>query len=86
MITTAVKLTSHEVRALLAAAMEVSIDKISDSARFVGDVGVSSINAIAALLALEENFQVEISDEEAENLMTFHDVETFLVERKLIVN
>ena len=70
---------------LLAAAMEVPVTRIGDDARFVGDIGVSSINAIAALLALEETFQIGISDEDAEGLTTFSHVVAFLKQHELIV-
>jgi acyl carrier protein len=73
----------EELRANLARELEVQEAALTPQARFVGDLGVSSINAIIVVMALEEWFGLAISDDEAENLCTLADVVTYLGGRSI---
>ena len=72
-----------ELRARLARELEVDENHLTPEARFVGDIGVSSLNAIVVVMALEEWFSLAISDEEAESLCTISDVQSYLSQRGL---
>jgi acyl carrier protein len=70
-----------QLRAQLARELEIEEHLLSHEARFVGDLGLSSINAIVVVMALEEWFGLRISDEEAEGLLALSDVQAFLASR-----
>jgi len=71
----------EELRACLARELEVAEHHVTPDARFVGDLGVSSINAIVAVMAIEEWFGLTIPDEEAEKLCTLSDALQYLANR-----
>ena len=67
-----------ELRERLARELEVEERYLTPDARFVGELGISSINAIVVVMALEDWFGISISDEEAESLSSLSDVGGFL--------
>jgi acyl carrier protein len=74
----------ERVRRLLADALEVDAERLTPEARFVGDIAADSINAIIVLMALEEAFDIEISDEDAEGLISIGEVMRYLEGRGLV--
>lgn len=54
---------------------------ITPQADFVKDLGVDSLDAIELVMAVEEEFGIEITDEEAEKLLTVADLLRYLEER-----
>ena len=72
------------MRKRLARELEVEEHRLTGECRFVGDLGVSSLNAIIVVMAIEDWFGVSISDEEADRLSTLGEVERFLASRGLI--
>jgi acyl carrier protein len=73
-----------ELRAYLARELEIEEGRLTPEARFVGDLGFSSLNVIIVVMALEEWFGLQISDEEAEGLLTLRDVQAFLHARRVL--
>jgi acyl carrier protein len=63
----------ERVRALIARHLGVSEDRVVDSASFVEDLGASATTAVGLIDALQEEFEVEISDETAEAVATVRD-------------
>jgi acyl carrier protein len=53
-------------------------DKVVDSANFMDDLGADSLDAIELTMAFEDEFGVEIPDDQAETLMTVGDAIKFL--------
>ena len=45
-------------------------DQVSNDASFVDDLGADSLDTVELVMALEEEFETEISDEEAEKITT----------------
>lgn len=45
-------------------------DEVSDEASFVDDLGADSLDTVELVMALEEEFECEIPDEQAEKIMT----------------
>jgi acyl carrier protein len=70
-----------ELRAGLARELEIDVRRLTRDTRFVGDIGISSINAIVVIMALEEWFGLRISDEEAENVCSLNDAQRLLESR-----
>jgi len=48
----------------------VNEDQVVNSASFVDDLGADSLDTVELVMALEEEFETEIPDEEAENITT----------------
>lgn len=69
---------------LLAKHLCVEIDRMTPAARFVQDLEADSLDCVEIVMALEEEFEIEIGDDEGDELYqgTFGDA-VALVERKL---
>ena len=59
-----------QVRAIIAEQFGVTADKIENDASFVDDLGADSLDTVELVMALEEEFETEIPDEEAEKITT----------------
>ena len=56
----------------------VNEDQVKPEAKFVEDLGADSLDIVELVMALEEAFETEISDEDAEKLLTVGDVTKFI--------
>ena len=59
-----------QVRAIIAEQLGVKADEINNGASFVDDLGADSLDTVELVMALEEEFETEIPDEEAEKITT----------------
>lgn len=48
-------------------------DKVTAGSKFVDDLGADSLDTVELVMALEEEFEIEIPDEEAEKITTLRD-------------
>ncbi|MDA2979068.1 MAG: acyl carrier protein [Actinomycetota bacterium] len=71
-----------KMKELLVEELGLDADKITMSATFEEDLEVDSLGVVELLMALEDNFGVQIPDEEAESLITVGEA-VDLVEQKL---
>ncbi len=51
--------------------VEEEEDKVTAEARFVEDLGADSLDTVELIMAIEEEFDIEIPDEDAEKITTF---------------
>ena len=56
----------------------VNEDQVKPEAKFVEDLGADSLDIVELVMALEEEFGTEISDEDAEKLLSVGDVTKFV--------
>ena len=49
-------------------------DKITTTARLIADIGLDSLDTVELIMCIEEEFNVEISDDDAESAQTFGDL------------
>ena len=56
----------------------VEKNKVTSEANFINDLGADSLDQVELIMQLEEEFDLEISDEEAESLTTVSQVLNFL--------
>ncbi len=61
---------------------EDALAKIDESTEFIKDLNVNSSRLVDIILSLEDDFDISISDEEAEKLMTVGDVINLLKDKK----
>ncbi len=60
----------ERVKKIVAEQFGVKEDDIQNSASFVEDLGADSLDTVELVMALEEEFETEIPDEDAENITT----------------
>ena len=60
----------ERVKKIIIEQLGVSEDEVLEDASFVEDLGADSLDTVELVMALEEEFECEIPDEEAENITT----------------
>ena len=60
----------ERVKKIVAEQLDVKEEKITNSASFVEDLGADSLDTVELVMALEEEFETEIPDEQAEKITT----------------
>ncbi len=58
------------VKEIIAEQLGVKKEEVTDSAKFIDDLGADSLDTVELVMALEEEFGVEIPDEDAEKMAT----------------
>ncbi len=58
----------------------VSEEEITMEASFIDDLGADSLDLVELIMAMEEEFSLEISDEDAEKIQTVQDVVNYITE------
>ncbi len=61
---------ASKVRAIIADQLMVDPDEVTDEASFVEDLGADSLDTVELIMEFEDEFAVEISDEDAEKIST----------------
>ena len=56
------------------------MEKITEDAKFIDDLGADSLDTVELVMAFEEEFGVEIPDDAAERILTVKDAVSFLEE------
>ena len=67
-----------KVKDIIVEQLGVDLDKVTLEASFVDDLGADSLDVVELVMAFEENFGVEIPDEEAEKIATVKNAVEFL--------
>lgn len=67
-----------KIKEMMAEQLGVGIEQITEDAKFIDDLGADSLDVVELVMALEEEFDVEIADEEAENIVTVGDAISFI--------
>ena len=69
---------ADKVKAISADKLGVDPAKVVDEARFVDDLGADSLDTVELVMALEEEFGVEISNEEGQEIQSVKDAVSFI--------
>ena len=69
---------ADKVREIIANELGVEMEKVTDEASFVEDLGADSLDTVELVMAFEEEFGVEIPDEDAELMQTVGDAIRYL--------
>lgn len=67
-----------KVRKVVSGQLGVNESEIMDNSSFVDDLGADSLDRVEMIMALEDEFKIEIPDESAEKLVKFSDVIEFV--------
>ena len=60
-----------KVKKIIAEKLSVDLEEIIPEASFVDDLGADSLDLVELIMSMEEEFDIDISDEDAEKLVTF---------------
>ncbi len=71
-----------KVKEIVCEQLGVSEDEVSPNASFIEDLGADSLDIVELVMALEEEYDLEISDEEEEKIRTVGDVVTYIESHK----
>ncbi len=63
----------EKVRKIIADKLSVDLDEVVPEASFVDDLGADSLDLVELIMSMEEEFDIDISDEEAEKMLTVKD-------------
>lgn len=64
----------ERVRSIISDQLGVSEDEIKPESKFIEDLGADSLDIVELIMAMEEEFETEIPDEDAEKIRTVNDV------------
>ena len=64
------KSVEEKVKEIIVEQLGVEEDDVTPSAKFIEDLGADSLDTVELVMALEEEFETEIPDEEAEKIAT----------------
>ena len=71
-----------KVKSIIADQLGVGEDEIKPESSFIEDLGADSLDIVELVMAMEEEFEVEIPDEEAENIKTVGDAINYINSHK----
>jgi acyl carrier protein len=71
----------ERVTEIIAEQLGVSKEEIVPEASFIDDLGADSLDIVELVMAMEEEFDIEIPDEDAEKIQTIGDAITYVRER-----
>jgi acyl carrier protein len=69
---------AERVKKIVVEHLGVEADKVVDNANFIDDLGADSLDTVELVMAFEEEFGVEIPDDQAETIVTVGDAVKFL--------
>ena len=70
----------ERVKAIIVEQLGVDEAEVTPEAKFVDDLGADSLDTVELVMALEEEFKLEISDEDAEKIQTVGDAVRYISE------
>jgi acyl carrier protein len=70
-----------KVKDIIVDQLGVDPEKVKLESKFIEDLGADSLDIVELVMAMEEEFDIEIPDEDAEKLKTVNDVQSYLVSK-----
>lgn len=70
--------TEERVKQIVAEQLGVDDAQVTNEASFMDDLGADSLDTVELVMALEEEFDIEISDEDAEKIQTVQDAINYI--------
>ena len=72
----------EKVKKIIVDQLGVEEGEVTPEAKFIDDLGADSLDTVELVMALEEEFGIEIPDEEAEKIVTVKDAIAYIKEHK----
>ncbi|MGO8669872.1 MAG: acyl carrier protein [Capsulimonadaceae bacterium] len=73
--------TFDRVKKVVVEQLDVAEDEVTPQASFVDDLGADSLDVVELVMGLEEEFDVEIPDEDAEKITTVQEAVDYIDEK-----
>ena len=67
-----------KVKDIIVEQLSVNPEQVTPEAKFIEDLGADSLDTVELVMAFEEEFSIEVPDEEAEKLQTVGDVTRYI--------
>ncbi|MBI5233790.1 MAG: acyl carrier protein [Deltaproteobacteria bacterium] len=71
----------NKVKKIIVDQLGVSEEEVTHQASFVDDLGADSLDTVEMVMAFEEEFSIEIPDEDAEKIKTVQDAIDYIVKK-----
>ncbi len=71
----------EKVKSIIAEQLGVKPEEVVEGASFIDDLGADSLDTVELVMALEEEFKVEIPDEDAEKMRTVEEAVKYIEEK-----
>ncbi|MFQ5697724.1 MAG: acyl carrier protein [Myxococcota bacterium] len=71
----------ERIKAIAAEQLAVAQEEVTPEASFVDDLGADSLDIVELVMAIEEEYDIEISDDDAEKIQTVQDAISYIEER-----
>ena len=75
------KSIEERVKDIIVEQLGVNPEQVTPSASFIEDLGADSLDTVELVMAFEEEFSVEVPDEDAEKLQTVGDVNKYIEDK-----
>jgi acyl carrier protein len=76
------KPVEERVKEIICEQLGVEEDEVTPNAKFIEDLGADSLDTVELVMAFEEEFDLEIPDEDAEKIVTVGDAITYIKENQ----
>lgn len=63
-----------KVREIIVEQLSVSADQVTAESKLIEDLGADSLDAVELVMAIEEEFEIEVPDDDAEKLVSVGDI------------
>lgn len=73
--------TFDRIKKIITEHLDIEESKIIPEASFAADLGADSLDTVELIMALEEHFEIEIPDEEAQNILTVKNAVDYINEK-----
>lgn len=70
-----------KVKSIIAEQLGVKKEEVTSEAKFIDDLGADSLDTVELVMALEEEFGIEIPDEDAEKMATVGEAVKYIEEK-----
>lgn len=70
------------VKNIICDQLAVEAEKVTETASFIDDLGADSLDIVELVMTMEEEFELDIPDEDAEKMKTVGDVVSYIKEKK----
>jgi acyl carrier protein len=72
----------NKIKEVVAEQLDCNLDEIKEDSKFIEDLGADSLDVVELVMALEEEFDIEIPDEDAEGILTVADALKYIEDHK----
>ena len=73
---------AEKIKEIIVDQLGVAADEVKPEAKFVDDLGADSLDLTELIMAMEEEFDIEIDDEDAQKIATVQDAINYIKKKK----